>query len=200
MFAEELADLKDRYPGRLHLVHVLSREPQLSALLSGRLDAARLRAILDRPELLNASTVDEWFLCGPYGMVLDAKGVLAERGVREEAVHTELFHVEDVPVAPVAAPAGPTGDTVVTIILDGRTSEFPMRRDERVLDAALKVRAELPYACRGGVCSTCRARLVSGEVSMARNFALEPSELAAGYILTCQSSPVSDRLMVDYDA
>ncbi len=199
MFADEVADLKDRFPERLHVVHVFSREPQLSALLSGRLDAARLRALFDSP-LIDASTVDEWFLCGPYGLVVDAQGVLADRGVDSSTVHTELFHVEGQPV-PVrrAASAGPAAATV-TIVLDGRESTFTMGPDERVLDAALKVRGELPYACKGGVCSTCRAKLVEGEVAMVQNYALEPAELAAGYVLTCQSVPVSERLVVDYDA
>ena len=88
----------------------------------------------------------------------------------------------------------------MTILLDGRSSSFTMGRDERVLDAALRVRGELPYACKGGVCSTCRAKVVDGEVTMARNYALEPDELAAGYVLTCQSSPTTDELTVDYDA
>ena len=201
MFAEELADLKDRYPVRLHIVHVMSREPQLSPLLSGRIDADRLRAIFDA-RLIEPSDVDEWFLCGPYGMVIDIKGVLAERGVPDRSVHTELFHVESEP-APRTADTTETsteGDASVRIILDGRESTFTMGRGERVLDAALKVRGELPYACKGGVCSTCRARLVSGEVRMAQNYALEPDEVAAGYVLTCQSMPVSDHLVVDYDA
>jgi ring-1,2-phenylacetyl-CoA epoxidase subunit PaaE len=201
MFAEELADLKDRHPTRLHLVHVLSREPRDAALLSGRLDAERLRRLF--ATLIPPSGVDEWFLCGPYGLVLDAKTVLAEHGVPDSAVRTELFHVEDAPAVPrrpVAADPAERGATQVTIVLDGRASTFPMGRDERVLDAALRVRGELPYACKGGVCSTCRARLVEGEVRMARNFALEPDELAAGYVLTCQSSPLTDRLVVDYDA
>ena len=198
MFAEELADLKDVYPDRLHLVHVLSREPQEAPLLSGRLDAARLGLLLDG--VLDPSTVDEWFLCGPYGLVIDAREVLAARGVPDSAVHTELFHVAD-PAAP-APPAGDDGgaaEVTATILLDGRTSTFPMRRDERVLDAALRVRPELPFACKGGVCSTCRAKLVGGSVTMARNYALEPDELAAGYVLTCQSSPTSDEITVDYD-
>jgi ring-1,2-phenylacetyl-CoA epoxidase subunit PaaE len=201
MFAEEVADLKDRYPGRLHVVHVLSREPQLSPLLSGRLDAQRLRAILDAG-LVDAPSVDEWFLCGPYAMVMDARGVLAERGVADKAVHTELFHVEGEPVPPTPRRDADGADdtTTVTIVLDGRESTFGMRADERVLDAALRVRSELPYACKGGVCSTCRARLVEGEVDMVANYALEPEELAAGYVLTCQSRPRSERLVVDYDA
>lgn len=198
MFTEELADLKDRYPDRLHVVHVLSREPQEAELLSGRIDAERLGRLFDA--LLDSSTVDEWFLCGPYGLVTDARGVLAERGVPDRLVHTELFHVTGVPseVTPGAAPAA-EGTAEVTVLLDGRASTFTMGRDERVLDAALRVRTELPYACKGGVCSTCRARIVAGEVRMASNWALEPDELAAGYVLTCQSSPVSDRVVVDYD-
>jgi ring-1,2-phenylacetyl-CoA epoxidase subunit PaaE len=198
MFVEELSDLKDRYPARLHLVHVLSREPGDARLLSGRLDAARIGGILDG--LLDPAGVDEWFLCGPYGMVSDARAVLASRGVAEVRVHTELFHVEDspVPASRTDEPAPESGATV-TILLDGRASTFAMGPDERVLDAALRVRPELPYACKGGVCSTCRARLVDGRVRMARNYALQPAELAAGYVLTCQSSPVTETLTVDYD-
>ncbi len=210
MFAEELADLKDRWPTRLQVVHVLSREPGDAELLSGRIDAQRLPRLLD---VFVPGEADEWFLCGPYGMVADARTVLAERGVPERAVHTELFHVPTGEEAATSgdrsagagagaeAPSGVVDDrrTSVTILLDGRTSSFTMGRDERVLDAALKVRGELPYSCRGGVCSTCRARVVDGEVTMAANWALEPDELAAGYVLTCQSSPVSDELTVDYD-
>jgi ring-1,2-phenylacetyl-CoA epoxidase subunit PaaE len=199
MFAEELADLKDRYPARLHVVHVLSREPQEADLLSGRLDADRLARLFET--LVPPDSVDEWFLCGPYGMVMDARAALTDAGVRDSTVHTELFHVEESP-----APRRPAARTErgpgaeVTIMLDGRASTFTMDRDERVLDAALRVRGELPYACKGGVCSTCRAKVVDGEVRMARNYALEPEELAAGYVLTCQSSPVTDRVTIDYDA
>jgi ring-1,2-phenylacetyl-CoA epoxidase subunit PaaE len=197
MFADELADLKDRYRERLHLVHVLSREPQLSALLSGRIDADRLAAILDCG-LVDASSVDEWFLCGPYELVLSARSVLAERGAA--TVHSELFHVEGEPVPPPRGADQNTAAATVTIMLDGRESTFTMNGDERVLDAALKVRGELPYACKGGVCSTCRARVLEGEVVMAQNYALEPQDIDAGYVLTCQSSPRSERLIVDYDA
>jgi ring-1,2-phenylacetyl-CoA epoxidase subunit PaaE len=198
MFAEELADLKDRYPARLHLIHVLSREPGESDLLSGRVDADRLGRLLDT--IVPGDRIDEWFLCGPYGMVIDARQVLAGRGVPDSAVHTELFHVDEVPAAPRRTTEAPVAGSEVTILLDGRASTFTMSREDRVLDAALKVRGELPYACKGGVCSTCRAKLVEGEVSMARNYALEPDEVAAGYILTCQASPTTDKLVVDYDA
>jgi ring-1,2-phenylacetyl-CoA epoxidase subunit PaaE len=197
MFAEELADLKDRYPTRLHLVHVLSREAQPAELLSGRLDRARFSALLD--VLLAPAGVDEWFLCGPQGLVTDAREVLAERGVPEHAVRFELFHVADSPppTGPVDAAPGPGAE--LTVRLDGRTSTVTVEPGERVLDAALRVRPELPYACRGGVCSTCRAKLVDGQVRMAQNYALEPDELAAGFVLTCQSSPITDTLTVDYD-
>ncbi|WP_412541449.1 1,2-phenylacetyl-CoA epoxidase subunit PaaE [Longispora sp. K20-0274] len=189
MFLEELADLKDRYPTRLQLVHVLSREPQDAELLSGRIDAERL------PRLLAAFApeADEYFLCGPYGMVVAAQTLLDG-----SLVHSELFYADDAPsAAPTEADAH---EADVTILLDGRATSFGMRRDEKVLDAALKVRSELPYACKGGVCSTCKAKVVEGEVRMARNYALEPDEVAAGFVLTCQSSPVTDRVVVDYDA
>jgi ring-1,2-phenylacetyl-CoA epoxidase subunit PaaE len=192
MFAEELSDLKDRYPDRLHVVHVLSREPQEARLLSGRIDGDRLGALV---EALDLSDVDEWFLCGPHGLVMDAKAVLGPDGV-----HIELFHVEDVPAPPRRRETPEIDGAQVTILLDGRASSFTMAPGERVLDAALRVRAELPYACKGGVCSTCRAKVVDGAVEMARNYALEPDELAAGYVLTCQSSPTTDRVVIDYDA
>ncbi|HYN92849.1 MAG TPA: 1,2-phenylacetyl-CoA epoxidase subunit PaaE [Pilimelia sp.] len=199
MFADELADLKDRYPARLQVVHVLSREPRDAALLSGRLDAERIAGLL--AAVVPGDHIDEWFLCGPQGMVADARTVLTARGVPAAAVHTELFFAALAAEAPPAATtAADPRDVAVTVLLDGRASAVSMGRHERVLDAALRVRAELPYACKGGVCATCRARVTDGEVRMARNFALEPDELAAGYVLTCQATPVSDRLAVDYDA
>jgi ring-1,2-phenylacetyl-CoA epoxidase subunit PaaE len=191
MFADEVADLKDRFPDRLQVVHVLSREPGSSALLSGRLDRERLLALLGSP-LIDTAGIDEWFLCGPYGLVVTAQGLLTG------TVHTELFHVEGQPPPASSRPA-PTGGTACTIILDGRESTVSVQPGQRVLDAALAVRSELPYACRGGVCSTCRARLVEGEVAMVQNYALEPDEVAAGYVLTCQSVPLTERLVVDYD-
>lgn len=201
MFVEDLADLKDRYPARFRVLHALSREPGEVGLLAGRLDADRIDRLLDT--LVPAAEIDEWFLCGPYPMVRGARQVLARRAPAA-AVHTELFFAEPVDQPAAGGGAGrtaaPAGDRDVTITLDGRASAFRMGGGERVLDAALRVRPELPYACRGGVCATCRAKVVEGEVSMARNFALEPAEVAVGYVLTCQASPVSDRLVLDYDA
>jgi ring-1,2-phenylacetyl-CoA epoxidase subunit PaaE len=191
MFADELADLKDRFCDRFSLAHVLSRE---AGALSGRLDAELVGRLADAV----VGPADAWFLCGPHGMVTDAQRALAERAVPPDAVHVELFYVEPTPIPRVAA-AEETGLTV-TVLLDGRTSEVPVAAGERVLDAALRVRPELPFACRGGVCATCRARLLAGEVRMDRNYALEPDELAAGYVLTCQSHPCGAGVVLDYDA
>ncbi|GGK21306.1 phenylacetic acid degradation protein [Pilimelia terevasa] len=198
MFAEELADLKDRYPARLHVLHVLSREAQEAALLSGRLDRDRLARLF--ATLVPPAGIDEWFLCGPFEMVETAHALLRERGVPAERVHSELFFVASASAAPAPVVDAAAGDTEVTLLLDGRASTFPMARGERVLDAALRVRAELPYACKGGVCSTCRAKVTVGKVEMAHNYALEPDELARGYVLTCQSTPLTDALTVDFDA
>ncbi len=198
MFADEIADLKDTYPVRLQLAHVLSREPQEVELFSGRLDAERLRRLL--PVLCDVSAVDHWWLCGPYGMVTDAVAVLGELGVPAGRVHRELFYVEEAPPDQERHEEQPlTGGCEVTVVLDGRTTTTRIAAGTPVLDGAQLARPDLPFACKGGVCGTCRARLVSGEVRMRRNFALEPAELAAGFVLTCQSLPLSDQLTVDYD-
>jgi ring-1,2-phenylacetyl-CoA epoxidase subunit PaaE len=200
MFADELADLKDRYGPRLQLVHVLSREPRDAELTSGRLDAARLRTLIG--SLVDVPDVDHWWLCGPHGMVTEAKALLAELGVPGEKVHQELFYVDEVPPEPVRGDeetvVGPSSS--VTVVLDGRSTTIALPRDVPILDSAQRVRGDLPFACKGGVCGTCRARVTDGEVRMRRNYALEDRELDAGYVLTCQSLPVTDTVTVDYDA
>ncbi len=200
MFAEELADLKDAYVSRVALVHVLSREPRLAEACSGRLDATRLRVLL--PALVDVPEVDHWWLCGPYPMVTEALQVLAELGARPDRLHRELFYVEDVPPDPVLHIEGPwpTPTREVTVKLDGRSTTVSIPRDATVLDGAQRARPDLPFACKGGVCGTCRARLQSGEVRMRRNFALDPAEVAAGFVLTCQAQPLSESVAVDYDA
>lgn len=200
MFADELADLKDRYPARFNLVHVLSREPREAELLSGRLDGERLAALLDA--MVEVESVDHWWLCGPHGMVVEARSVLAGAAVPADRVHQELFYAEDEPVAPVrhadAVPGGPVSE--VTITLDGRTTTAALPREETILEGAQRTRPDLPFACKGGVCGTCRALVTEGEARMRRNYALEPAEVEAGYVLTCQSHPVSDTLRVNFDS
>ncbi|GDY29426.1 1,2-phenylacetyl-CoA epoxidase subunit PaaE [Gandjariella thermophila] len=198
MFADELADLKDRYPSRLQLVHVLSREPRDVELFSGRLDADRLRRLAET--VIPTGDVDHWWLCGPYGMVTDAQAVLAERGVPADRVHRELFYVDAPPPPPRRVEHAERAVAEVTVLLDGRRTTVPLPADTPILDGAQRVRADLPFACKGGVCGTCRARLVDGEVRMRRNYALEQHELDAGFVLTCQSLPVTEHVTVDYDA
>ena len=200
MFADELADLKDRYGTRLQLVHVLSREPRDAELTTGRLDGDRLRTLVGA--FTDPGEVDHWWLCGPHGMVGDARALLAELGVPAERVHQELFYVDDLPPEPVRGDEetveGPSSS--VTIVLDGRSTTLALPRGQAVLDSAQKVRSDLPFACKGGVCGTCRARVTAGEVRMRRNYALDPGEVAAGYVLTCQTLPLSDAVTVDFDA
>jgi ring-1,2-phenylacetyl-CoA epoxidase subunit PaaE len=198
MFADELADLKDAHPSRLELVHLLSREAREVDLLSGRLDAAKLRALL--PLLIDVLSVDHWWLCGPFGMVTDAIEVLGEAGVASGRIHRELFWVDEAPPEPVReerTPDGPSSE--VTVLLDGRSTTVTVGEGDTVLEGAQRSRPDLPFACKGGVCGTCRARLIEGEVTMRRNFALEPAELAAGFVLTCQSTPVSGKVVVTFD-
>ncbi|MEV8069423.1 2Fe-2S iron-sulfur cluster-binding protein [Streptomyces sp. NPDC085995] len=195
MFLEEVADLKDRYPQRFQLVTVLSREEQQAGLPSGRLDRERLTELL--LALLPVAQVTGWFLCGPYGLVQGAERALRGLGVDRTRVHQEIFHVaEGTRAEPVAA--APAHSTV-TIRLDGRGGTWPVQEGETLLETVLRNRPDAPYACKGGVCGTCRAFLVAGEVRMDRNFALEPEETQAGYVLACQSHPATEAVELDFD-
>jgi len=205
MFLEDLADLKDRYPARFAVHHVLSREQRISPLMTGRIDAGKLETILDT--VLVSEAVDEWFLCGPFELVQLCRDTLTARGVPAEKVRYELFSAGD-----PQKPAGSTGRPVlvdesartieITFRLDGLqgTVASPVHAQESILNAALRVRPDVPFACAGGVCGTCRAKLISGTVEMAENYALEPDEIEKGFVLTCQSHPTSDSVTVDYDA
>ncbi|MFF3163727.1 2Fe-2S iron-sulfur cluster-binding protein [Streptomyces sp. NPDC003273] len=195
MFLEEVADLKDRYPQRLQLVTALSREEQQAGLPSGRLDRERLTGLL--PALLPVQRVAGWFLCGPYGLVDGAERALRELGVDRSLIHQEIFHVDGGP-APSAAASAPAHSTV-TARLDGRGGTWPVQDGESLLDTVLRNRPDAPYACKGGVCGTCRAFLVTGEVRMDRNFALETEETEAGYVLACQSHPLTEKVELDFD-
>jgi ring-1,2-phenylacetyl-CoA epoxidase subunit PaaE len=198
MFAEELADLKDANTTRLDLVHVLSREPREAELFTGRLDAEKLDLLL--PRLLDVTAVDHWWLCGPFAMVTGARDVLTALGVPAERIHFELFFVDEEPPKPVRDDVVDGEGSDVTVMLDGRTTPVTVPYDTTLLDGAQQVRPDLPFACKGGVCGTCRALVVGGEVDMRRNYALEDDEVDAGFVLTCQTFPVSAEVTVDFDA
>ncbi|WP_328318565.1 2Fe-2S iron-sulfur cluster-binding protein [Streptomyces sp. NBC_00388] len=202
MFLDEVADLKDRWPDRFQLVTALSREEQQSGLPSGRLDQQRLTGLL--PALLPVADVDGWFLCGPFGLVQGAEGALRELGVARGRIHQEIFHVDDGTPATgaataVAAAAPVPAHSTLTATLDGRSGKWPVQEGDSLLETVLRSRSDAPYACKGGVCGTCRAFLVSGEVRMDRNYALEPEETEAGYVLACQSHPLTPEVELDFD-
>ncbi len=204
MFLEELADLKDKYPARLALHHVLSREQRIAPLLSGRIDAEKLQALLGTA--IHADDVDEWFLCGPFELVQLCRDTLAARGVAPEHVRFELFTSgkPDRPEGNIGRPVieDESKETYkITFKLDGLQGEVasPTHARESILNAALRVRPDVPFACAGGVCGTCRAKLVSGNVTMDENYALEQDELDKGYVLTCQSHPTTPEVTVDFD-
>ena len=216
MCLEELLALKDQHLGRLALHFVMSREPQEVELYNGRIDAARVRqfaATLFRPQ-----EVREYFVCGPGDMIEQVTSTLRELGVESARVHAEHFTVAttealaqrpalELPsstAAPAAAlraaPAAEAGTAEVVVLMDGRRRSFNMRmEDETVLDAAARAGVELPFSCRAGVCSTCRTKVIRGEVEMAQNYALEDWELEQGYVLACQSRVKSPVLELDYD-
>lgn len=200
MFAEDIADLKDRYGSRIDVIHVLSREPREVELFSGRLDRERLDEILD--SVVPTADIDHFWLCGPLGMVETAQEAIADRGIPKDRIHFELFYVEATPPPQEKhrepGTTGPTSE--VTIVLDGRSVSGALPRDESILDAGEELRSDLPFACKGGVCGTCRAKVVCGDVDMRRNYALEESEVADGFVLTCQTFPVGDQVTVDFDA
>jgi ring-1,2-phenylacetyl-CoA epoxidase subunit PaaE len=196
MFLEQLADLKNSYPARLTLLHVLSGEPQLSELLTGRIDAGKIATLLAGP----GRDVTDWYLCGPFGMVTAARDALAAGGVPEGNIHAELFYVGEVePELPSAASQVSDERSAVTLTLAGRTSTVAVPYSgQSILDAALASRPDAPYACKGGVCGTCRAKVIRGEVRMARNYALEPDEVAAGLVLACQSHPTTAEVELEF--
>ncbi|TWP47817.1 phenylacetate-CoA oxygenase/reductase subunit PaaK [Lentzea tibetensis] len=198
MFADELADLKDRYPSTFQLIHVLSREPRDVELFSGRLDGAKLEALFST--VVPVDDIDQWWLCGPYGLVTEATAVLSARGVAPESVHHELFYVDEPPPPPRRVEERLESAASVTVVLDGKSTTLDLPPDEPILDAAQRVRADLPFACKGGVCGTCRALVTDGSVEMRRNYALDPSEVEAGFVLTCQAVPTSSEVTVDFDA
>jgi ring-1,2-phenylacetyl-CoA epoxidase subunit PaaE len=202
MFNEALQDLKDRYAARLNLVHLFSRQAQELEVLNGRIDEPKVAELLRT--IIPADSIDEVFLCGPEGMIESAQRALLATGIAAERIHTERFFAVGQP-SPVP-PAKPRSAMSVAspahrlqIVLDGKTHHLAIGDDDKVLDAALEAGLDLPYSCRGGVCCTCRARLLEGKVQMEKNFTLEQWEIDKGFVLTCQSRPLTAKLVVSYD-
>ena len=199
LFRGALEDLKDRYLGRLSVFHVLSQERQDVDVLNGRLDGEKLPLLLRR--VLGGVEVAAAYLCGPEGMIEAAAGALAGAGVPAERVHVERFTSAlggrpqgGRPVRAVAA-----AFATAAVVLDGARTAVPVAAGETVLDAALRAGLDLPFSCKGGMCSTCRAKVTEGTVAMEVNYSLEPWEVAAGFVLTCQARPTGARVTVDYD-
>jgi ring-1,2-phenylacetyl-CoA epoxidase subunit PaaE len=200
LFREELEDLKDRHLGRLSIFHVLSREQQDIAMLNGHLDDAKIRLLLRH--VVPAAAIDDVFICGPAAMIDSTEATLRDIGIDPGRIHVERF-VSAHDGAPRAKPVIDTAAApahIAIIVADGKTREVPVADGEAVLDAALRAGMDLPFACKGGMCSTCRAKLTEGEVEMALNYSLEPWELRQGFVLTCQARPATPRVMVDFDA
>lgn len=197
LFREALEELKDRYMGRLSVFHVLSREQQDLGVLHGRLDGEKAALIARH---LLPPDLDLAFVCGPGAMIEAVTEALAASGIPRERILSERF--TPTPGAPPPrslAPAEAAAHAVATIVADGRRTEVPVAEGETVLDAALRAGLDLPYSCRGGMCSTCRAKVAEGSVAMAVNYGLEPWETEAGYALTCQAVPTTPHVTVDYD-
>jgi ferredoxin-NADP reductase len=197
MFRAELDRLESRYADRLVIMHVLSSEQLHAPGLRGRIDAEKLNLWLTSS--LQPTNVDEWFVCGPIGMTTTVREMLIEHCVESERIHLELFHGFD------TQPFGPATErtheaATVTFTLGGQQDTFDLLAGDSILEGALQRRSDVPYACMGGACGTCRAKLVDGDVEMDQNFALGREKLDAGYVLTCQSHPTTPFVAVDYDA
>jgi ring-1,2-phenylacetyl-CoA epoxidase subunit PaaE len=205
MFHETLEDIKDTYLDRFALYHFLSREHQEIDLFNGRLDGAKCKLLLD--SLLPAARIDEAFICGPHSMIDEVTSALRAAGVPPRRIHSERFGTPGSVAPAVAANASAARDEQstpaanVTLIVDGvrKLLRVPFA-GASILDTALRAGADLPYACKGGMCCTCRAKLVSGKVRMDKNYSLEEREMAQGFVLTCQSHPETAEVVVDYDA
>ena len=198
LFRGELEELKDRYLGRLSLFHVLSRERQDVEVLNGRLDADKARLLLRT--IIPAALIDHAFICGPEGMIGDLESALADLGVNPETIHVERF-VSAHGGRPKPAPprADTSGVRQLSILVDGARRDIPAAEGEAILDAALRAGLDLPFSCKGGMCCTCRAKIVEGAATMDVNYSLEPWEVAAGFVLTCQARPTTERVVVDFD-
>ncbi len=204
MFNEALQDLKDRYRDRLTLIHILSRQAQEVDLLQGRIDGNKVNAVIKA--LLPVGSMDEVFICGPEAMIEATEKTLIAAGVPENRVYTERFTSGPAQAAKIqadtdAAPQKQAAakDITLTVVLDGKEHELNIGPDEHVLDAALNAGLDLPFSCKAGVCCTCRAKVLCGEVVMDKNYTLESDEMAQGYVLSCQARATTKQLTVSFD-
>ncbi|MER3470789.1 MAG: phenylacetate-CoA oxygenase/reductase subunit PaaK [Chitinophagaceae bacterium] len=202
IFKEELEALKDKYLNRFRIYHILSREKTEAEINYGRIDTNKLQLLFDK--VIHLKACDDFFLCGPEEMIFCIKGYLESWGVVANKIHFELFTVPGQKHSTVNTQRSTINDNSpkanVSVKLDGIVFDFDLSFEgESILDAALKQGADLPYACKGGVCTTCKAKLTEGEVAMDVNWGLEPDEVAKGFILTCQSHPKTARIKVDFD-
>ena len=208
MFNEALQDLKDTYPDRLTLIHILSRQAQEVPLLEGRIDGEKVNAIMQT--LLPVKSMDEVFICGPEGMIEATEKALLEAGARKERVYTERFISQATGEPKASRSVGQkTGASAkkakaqlaiaLTVQLDGKSYDMDIASDDLVLDAALNHGLDLPYSCKGGVCCTCRAKVLEGQVEMAKNFTLSEEEIAQGFVLSCQSRAKTPRVVISFD-
>ena len=204
MFNEALQDLKDRYPDRFTMIHVLSRQAQEVDLLQGRIDAPKVRAIVEA--LLPVASMDEVFICGPQAMIDATQQTLIDLGLTPARIHTERFTTADAQTpkvqADVKAPtpaAQAQGGVALTVMLDGKVHEVAVGSEQFLLDAALEAGLDLPYSCKGGVCCTCRCKVLQGQVHMARNFTLQADEMAKGFVLSCQARALTPTVVLSYD-
>jgi len=200
MFREELEDLKNAHLGRLSVLHILETEAQEIDLFTGRIDADKMKGLFSA--WIDPETIDYAFICGPEPMMLTIAAALKAHGLPEDRIRYELFS-SDQPgrLAQAARRAGaqPVAEIEATVTLDGRTQTFRMPRGVPLLDAARAHDIDAPFACKAGVCSTCRARITEGRAEMMNNNALEDHEVRDGYVLTCQCLPLTDRFAVTYD-
>lgn len=201
MFREELEDLKNRYLGRLQIIHILKSDAQDTELFSGRIDADKLAELFD--SLIDPKDLDMAFLCGPHGMMETVRQSLEARNVPADRIRQELFKSDQPGRLPTARRADTAAEgtrhAALRLTLDGTTRDIHMVPGETILEAAHRHNIDAPYSCCAGVCSTCRAKVLEGEVEMAANHALEDDEIRDGYVLSCQSRPLSKRLVVTYD-
>lgn len=199
LFREPLEELKDRFIDRLSVFHVISGEEQDVPILHGRLDGDKVKLLLRA--MVPAENIDHVFICGPAGMSEEVEATCRALGIDGERIHVERFVSEfgGKPRPKLEIPASAPPKAFASLIIDGKRREVGVAEGEAILDAALRAGIDLPFACKGGMCSTCRAKLVEGKAEMDINYSLEPWELKAGFILTCQAKPVSERVVVDYD-